>query len=91
MWWRHREQDSACRRSTGAGTFNRFVVDMVSGAGSADGSIAVADVAVDKGKALAVAPQSPNVMRLVVVMVCMLVWLSFFFFFFFKPPIELYL
>ena len=54
---------------------------MVSGARNADGSIAVADVAVDKGKALALAPHSPNVMRLVVVMVCMLVWLSFFFFF----------
>ena len=56
---------------------------MVSGARNADGSIAVADVAVDKGKALALAPHSPNVMRLVVVMVCMLVWLSFFLFFFF--------
>ena len=50
----------------------------MSGARNADGSIAVADVAVDKGKALALAPHSPNVMRLVVVMVCMLVWLSFF-------------
>ena len=57
----------------------------MSEAGNADGSIAVADVAVDKGKALALAPHSPNVMRLVVVMVCMLSgFLSFFFFFFFK-------